>query len=69
MNEKQIQQALGMRRDYTIAEIADILQVNAAELMEAMQKHVEGDQPILEIPKAEEEVKAPAKKRGRKKKV
>jgi hypothetical protein len=60
-----VEKALSMRRDYTIKESAELLDVRAEELMSALTKYVEGDG---ELPQVVVTVEKVVKKRGRKSK-
>lgn len=68
INKDTIDKALSMRRDYTMAEIAQLLGVRQEELFEAIQKRVEGKESLPETIPQGSGPPAP-KPRGRKKKA
>lgn len=67
-----LEKALSMRRDFTIQEIAELLEVRAEELMEALDKFVHGNEslpPVAETTRTKPDAKPKgwAKPKGRKK--
>lgn len=48
MDKEIVEKALSMRRDYTMQEIATLLNVRAEDLFEALQKRIEGKESLPE---------------------
>lgn len=46
ITKELLNKALTMRRDFTIQEIAEMLEVRAEELIEALDKFVHGEDPL-----------------------
>lgn len=62
--------ALTMRRDFTIQEIAELLEVRAEELIEALDKFVKGEDPlppVAETTRVKPDAKPKAKSKTKKK--
>lgn len=62
-----LNKALSMRRDFTIQEIAEMLEVRAEELIEALDKFVHGDDPLPPVAETTR-VKPDAKPKAKEKK-
>jgi hypothetical protein len=64
ITEELILKALGMTRDFTVNEVAELLDVRLEDLRAAIIKHQSGDWKDPVTPKKEEK---PPKKQGRRK--
>lgn len=67
ITKELLDKALSMRRDFTIQEIAEMLEVRAEELIESLEKFVHGEEPMPPVAETTR-VKKDAKPKPKKKK-